>query len=135
MIYRFGGFVMVSAVLPLLLAVSAGAAPVEEWNKTFGVADDERAWTALQTSDNGYILANWKSFKGTDRGNVWLIKTDSKGNELWNKVIGESILDIPISMQYVLEQQSFELMEFTSSGPHTTEETIEFFKKRRDQLR
>jgi hypothetical protein len=54
----------------------------EQWGKTFGGQNDERAWSVQQTSDGGYILA------GSKIDDAWLIKTDANGNELWNKTFG-----------------------------------------------
>jgi hypothetical protein len=50
--------------------------PEEEWNKTYGQGS---GYFVLQTSDNGYIIT------GERNGYACLIKTDSNGNEIWNK--------------------------------------------------
>lgn len=54
----------------------------EQWSKTFGEQEDDRAWSVQQTSDGGYILAGSKS------KDAWLIKTDANGNKLWSKTFG-----------------------------------------------
>lgn len=69
-------FVVTVALMPLLLAGGAGAAPVEEWNKTFGIeVSGIEALSVQQTSDGGYLLAG-----------APLIKTDANGNLQWSKV-------------------------------------------------
>ena len=55
----------------------------EEWNRTFGGTSYSEAKSVQQTSDDGYILA------GTVDGLACLIKTDTNGNEMWNKTFGE----------------------------------------------
>jgi uncharacterized delta-60 repeat protein len=60
---------------------------LEEWNRTFGGAYDDRAWSVQQTSDGGYILAGRLSYD-TDLYDFWLVKADSDGNEQWNKTFG-----------------------------------------------
>ena len=59
------------------------------WNKTYAsdFGNSEPQWVAQQTSDRGYIAAGthlWNE-NGTERHEMWLIKTDSEGNELWNR--------------------------------------------------
>lgn len=61
----------------------------EQWNKTFGEEYDDYAASVQKTADGGYILAGYSTM---DRpGNeVWLIKTDIKGNQQWKKDLGEN---------------------------------------------
>jgi hypothetical protein len=61
----------------------------ELWNKTFGGPHDDGAFSLAQTIDGGYALAgNTYSFSDGDNTDFWLVKTDSSGNELWNKTFG-----------------------------------------------
>lgn len=62
------------------------------WSKTYGGDDHndmyEPQWVALQTSDEGYIAVGSRRSYPTYTYDMWLIKTDSQGNELWNKTYG-----------------------------------------------
>jgi len=59
------------------------------WNKTYAsdIGNSEPQWVAQQTSDEGYIAAGTRLWNenGTEHHEMWLIKTDFEGNELWNK--------------------------------------------------
>jgi hypothetical protein len=56
----------------------------ELWNKTYD--GDDYANSVQLVSDNGYILAgNTYYDPDNDKAHAWLIRTDSQGNELWNK--------------------------------------------------
>ena len=58
------------------------------WQQTYGGAEWDDAWAVRQTSDGGYILAgNTQSF-GSGFIDIYVIKTDELGNEIWNRVIG-----------------------------------------------
>jgi hypothetical protein len=68
-----------------------------EWNKTYAGPNYDRFYTVLQTNDGGYMCGGWtKSYgEGTDWNtwNVWLVRTDSSGNALWNVTYGGSYDD------------------------------------------
>ena len=64
----------------------------EQWSNTFGGSRDDRARSVKQTSDGGYIMAGDTESYGAGGEDVYLIKTDGNGNELWSKTFGGSIV-------------------------------------------
>lgn len=60
----------------------------EQWNKTFGWKAQDRFYSVRQTSDGGYIAAGFTQFDHHSQIYAWLVKTDSLGNEVWNKRLG-----------------------------------------------
>ena len=56
----------------------------EEWNKVFGGSNKDMGWDIKQTTDGGFIIYGLtESFESGHL--IWLIKTDSDGNEEWNR--------------------------------------------------
>jgi len=59
-----------------------------QWNQTYGGANDDYAYSIIQTGDGGYALAGYTDSFGAGGRDFWLVKTDSAGNIQWNQTYG-----------------------------------------------
>ena len=69
------------------------------WTKTFGGSAFDLGTSVKQTPDGGYIISGGTNSFGNGERDVYLIKTDGNGTELWNKTFGGSSVDIANSLQ------------------------------------
>ena len=75
-----------------------------EWQKNLGGTDTEQRGFIIQTPDGGYIVAGGAASRGCEitgnhgGGDYWVVKLNSKGDMLWQKMYGGSNTDIPYSI-------------------------------------
>jgi len=83
------------------------------WTKTFGGSSNDFGTSVIQSTDGGYILLGhtWSFGNASD---IWLIKTDSSGNELWSKRYGGSLPDQSNSVQQT-EDGGYVIVGYTES--------------------
>ncbi|MHA2612326.1 MAG: InlB B-repeat-containing protein, partial [bacterium JZ-2024 1] len=58
------------------------------WQKTYGGANWDEAYSIQQTSDGGYIVAGKTYSFGAGYTDIWVLKLDADGNVLWQKTYG-----------------------------------------------
>jgi hypothetical protein len=73
-----------------ILIIKTDSNGTQEWSKTLGGADLDEGRSIQNTLDNGFIITGYTNSYGVGSADVWLIKTDATGNELWNKTFGGS---------------------------------------------
>jgi len=75
----------------LLIKLDSNGA--EEWINTLGAAGQDAGYCVRQTSDGGFIVVGESDSFGNYSGDVYLVKTDSSGNEEWNQTYGDAQWD------------------------------------------
>jgi len=78
---------------PDVWVVKVDASGDTVWTKTFGGSEYDRGNSVRQTSDGGYIVVGVTYSYGQGVGDLWLIRTDADGNEMWDKVLGGALSD------------------------------------------
>ncbi len=69
------------------------------WQSTFGGSGDDYGRSVQQTTDGGYIIAGVTNYYGTGGSDVYLIKTDADGNQIWQRTFGGSLDDYGCGVQ------------------------------------
>ena len=78
---------------PDMTLIKTDASGNEVWKKSFGGALTEAGIDVVQTSDGGYILLGTTDSEGAGSTDIYLIKTDNAGNQVWKKTFGGNQFD------------------------------------------
>jgi hypothetical protein len=79
--------------------IKTDASGNEMWSKTIGSPENDSAFSVQQTDDDGFIIAGVTSSFGMGGRDVYLIKTDASGSEMWSKTFGGADQDYGYSVQ------------------------------------
>lgn len=74
----------------------------EVFNRTFGGAENDFGYAAVQTADGGYIVCGQTDSYGLGtnlKPDLWIIKLGSKGNKEWDKTYGGGESDIAFAIR------------------------------------
>lgn len=96
--------------------IKTNSTGVEQWNKTFGGNENEYGTRVQQTSDEGYIVIGPTNTFGMGVNDIWLVKTDSNGNEQWNKTYGGESIDFGSSVLQTADGGFFVFGQTSSYG-------------------
>ena len=83
--------------------VKTDSSGIMEWNKTYGGVGSDKAFSVAQTANGGYAVAGETSSFGAGNLDVWLIKTDSNGNMMWDRTYGGASVDTARSIQETID--------------------------------
>ena len=75
------------------------------WNRTYGGIKSEKAYTLIEASDNGFVLAGETNSIEEDGYDFWLVKTDIYGNMVWNQ-----------TYRGLLEETAYSLISTSDGG-------------------
>lgn len=71
------------------------------WDETFGGfvhSSGDGGWSVDETEDGGYIATGYTQSKGNGRKDLWLVRTDDKGDLLWDRSYGGTEDDVGLSV-------------------------------------
>lgn len=89
-----GGFIIAgttgSATNRQIYLLKTDAQGIEQWSRTLGGAGSETCAAMELTRDGGFILAGSTTSRGAGEADGYLVKTDARGNVLWENTFGST---------------------------------------------
>jgi hypothetical protein len=89
---------------------------IMEWSKTFGGSQRDWGYSGKQTSDGGYIITGFTRSYSKGESDLWVIKTDVSGNEIWNKSFGGEKYDTGKSIHQTTDGGYIIIGELDTNG-------------------
>ena len=86
-------------LLALLDLSCAAPNPKVDWEKTYSHGRFNVGEDVQQTEDGGYIITGTSDFLSGGNENIYLAKTDSQGNLVWQKFYGGKKADLATALQ------------------------------------
>jgi hypothetical protein len=86
----------------------------DEWDKTFGGSGIDSGYSVQQTPDGGYIIAGTTTSFGAGESDIYLVKTNTNGDLVWDKTFGGSGRDEAHSLRQTVEEE-YIIVAFTGS--------------------
>ncbi|TKJ42105.1 hypothetical protein CEE37_00050 [candidate division LCP-89 bacterium B3_LCP] len=75
----------------------------QEWQQTYGGDGWDYCYSVQQTGDGGFILGGSTPSYGAGMRDMYLVKTDSLGNFVWQQTFGGSNIDYCFSVQQTVD--------------------------------
>ena len=97
---------MASRIVMCIVLVAGMSIAEELWQKTYGGAADDEAWSVAATADGGCIVAGSTKSFGAGEEDLYLVKLSSSGETAWTRAYGGSLEEVayavmPVSDGYV----------------------------------
>ncbi len=71
----------------------------ELWNRTYGGSARDAFYSIAEAFEGGYLIVGFTYSTGAGESDLWIVKTDADGNELWARTYGGATIDAARSIQ------------------------------------
>jgi hypothetical protein len=68
------------------------------WTRSLGGADNDNGFSVLVAPDSGYIVTGYTRSFGAGDFDLWLVRTDERGDTMWTRTYGGPSLDVGMSV-------------------------------------
>ncbi len=88
--------------------------------KYYGHVGAQTATDVVQTADGGYILlGSTNSYSSTDKRDIFVVKTDSLGNELWSSAFGRQEGNVDANFDYLrFDEEGIRIIELPDQSAY-----------------
>ncbi len=116
--YFIAGSIMSSSTSYDGCLIKTDSLGIKEWILKFGGTDTDKLRCIENTSNNNIIMCGQTASVGAGSDDAWIIKTDSLGNILWEKIYGGTGSDILYCIKETPDSGFIAVGETKSFGPN-----------------
>ncbi|MEM9888337.1 MAG: T9SS type A sorting domain-containing protein [Bacteroidota bacterium] len=69
-----------------------------KWSKRFGAGGEESFYSIVNSNDNGFVMAGFTNSFGNRGKNMYIVKVDATGEEVWSKNYGGDVAEEALSV-------------------------------------
>jgi serine-aspartate repeat-containing protein C/D/E len=124
-----GGYVFVGSITPRegnessAWAVRVNEVGDETWNRTFGGAGENAANAVTRIPGGDFVVAGSTGSSGAGMADVWVVRLDGSGGEVWNRTFGSPDDDAGRAVINTSEGNLLVAGTFTERPDNTTVDT------------
>ncbi len=74
-----------------------------QWSNTYGGDFQDQSADMALTNDGGFLLTGWWDLTGASNVDLWLLKVDTIGDSVWSSTVGDTGLDLGVSIVELAE--------------------------------
>lgn len=95
-----GGYILTGytassgAGLDDMLLIKTDSLGNAQWQNTFGGSGRDYGNSVIQSSDGGFVVTGYTLSSGAGGDDLWIVKTDELGNQLWSKTLSGAQSDV-----------------------------------------
>lgn len=116
-----GGFILIGETTgalpegePDCLLIKTDDQGVEKWSRTFGGEKSDRCFSIVRDDEGGYVIAGQTYTYGAGDRDMYILKTDSEGKQIWFRTFGGNASDVGHSVTK-LKDGGFLVTGYTTS--------------------
>ncbi|MBN2461243.1 MAG: hypothetical protein JXB60_06510, partial [Candidatus Cloacimonetes bacterium] len=106
--------IIIATVMLLLLCAVSEAVLI--WDQVYGGTASEGGRDVIEAIDGGFVIVGFTYSEGNGNSDVYLVKTDTQGNQIWTQTYGGSGWEFGYSLCAAEDGSGYVIAGYTTSS-------------------